>query len=149
MQTLYQPASTAQILKRIENLRPDTKGQWGKMNVAQMMAHCAAALEVAAGQKNLPRMFIGRILGPLFKATFYNDKPFNKGGPTANEFIITDQRDFATEKARLINAVKNFAEGGEAKCSKEPHSFFGSLTPQQWSAGMHKHLDHHLRQFGA
>jgi hypothetical protein len=149
MQNLYQSEAKAEILKRIENLRPDAPKQWGKMNVAQMMAHCSAALEVAAGQKNIPRVFIGRILGPLFKPNFTNDKPFGKGGPTAPQFVITDQRDFAKEKARLTSLVKQFAEGGEAKCTTEPHAFFGKLRPEEWGIGMYKHTDHHLRQFGA
>ena len=149
MQNLYQPEATAAIIKRIENLKPDTQNQWGKMNVAQMMAHCSAALEVASGQKNIPRVFIGKILGPLFRPNFYNDKPFGKGGPTAPQFVITDQRDFEKEKARLIGLVKKFAEGGEANCTKEPHAFFGPITAEQWGIGMYKHTDHHLRQFGA
>jgi hypothetical protein len=149
MENLYGTEATKAILTRIENLKPDASKQWGKMDVSQMMAHCSAALEVATDQKRIPRIFIGRILGPLFKSSYHSDKPFGKGSPTANEFIITDQRDFDKEKARLIKLVKQFAEGGEAKCTKEPHSFFGSITAQEWGTGMYKHMDHHLRQFGA
>ena len=149
MQNLYQPEATTAILTRIENLKPDAAKQWGKMDVSQMMAHCSAALEVATDQKKIPRIFIGRILGPLFKSSYHNDKPFSKGSPTADDFVITDTRDFEKEKARLTKLVKQFAEGGEAKCTKEPHSFFGPLTPEEWGIGMYKHMDHHLRQFGA
>ena len=149
MQNLHQPESAAAILGRIENLRPDASKQWGKMDIAQMMAHCSAALEVATDQKRIPRVFIGRILGPLFKPNYYNDKPFSKGSPTAPDFVITDKRDFDKEKARLIALVKQFADGGEAKCTTQPHSFFGPLTAEEWGIGMYKHMDHHLRQFGA
>ena len=106
------------------------------------------ALEVASGQKKIKRVFIGRILGPLFKPNYFNDKPFGKSSPTAPEFVVTDPRDFEKEKARLILEVKQFSSAGEAKCTKEPHAFFGPRTPQQWGIGMYKHLDHHLRQFG-
>jgi transposase InsO family protein len=50
---------------------------------------------------------------------------------------------------RLKDCVREFHQGGEAKCTRHPHPFFGNLTPQEWSRGMYKHLDHHLRQFGA
>ena len=30
-----------------------------------------------------------------------------------------------------------------------PHTFFGSLTADEWSLLMYKHLDHHLTQFSA
>ena len=39
-----------------------------------------------------------------------------------------------------------------AHCSagfENPHSFFGRLTPEEWAVLMYKHVDHHLRQFGA
>jgi hypothetical protein len=28
------------------------------------------------------------------------------------------------------------------------HSFLGRLKSDEWGVMMHKHLDHHLRQFG-
>ena len=31
----------------------------------------------------------------------------------------------------------------------EGHPFFGAMTSEEWSVLMYKHLDHHLRQFGA
>lgn len=75
MKNLYEPSTLEEILERINKLDPSSERQWGKMEVAQMMAHCSAALEVAAGQKFPPRMFIGRILGPFIKSVFTNDKP--------------------------------------------------------------------------
>jgi transposase InsO family protein len=62
--------------------------------------------------------------------------------------VIADKRDFAREQEQLKVCVRQFHEGGEERCTKHPHSFFGPLTPQEWATGMYKHLDHHLRQFG-
>lgn len=148
MQNIFQQEVTTGLLKRIEALRPDTKALWGKMNVSQMMTHCSMALEVASGKKKVKRVFIGRILGPFIKPNYFSDKPFGKSSPTAPEFVVNDARDFEKEKARLILEVKQFSSEGEAKCTTEPHAFFGPLTPQQWGISMYKHLDHHLRQFG-
>ncbi len=148
MKNLFEPETLEEIKKRINKLTPDTERQWGKMEVAQMLAHCTAALEVAAGEKFPPRMFIGRILGPFFRAQFSNERPFNKNGPTDKSFIVIDRRNFEKEKARLLQLATKFSEGGEAKCTTHPHSFFGKLTAREWGIGMYKHLDHHLRQFG-
>jgi len=63
--------------------------------------------------------------------------------------VVADPRDFAREKEQLKSKIRGFCEGGEARCTRHPHPFFGSLTPYEWSRGMYKHLDHHLRQFGA
>jgi hypothetical protein len=44
--------------------------------------------------------------------------------------------------------IKQFFEGGPTKCTTNPHSFFGQLTPEEWAIAQWKHFDHHLRQFG-
>jgi len=79
---------------------------------------------------------------------FRNEDPLRKNSPTAKSLIVTDQRDLGKERERLSGLIDKFAAGGPAKCTKNPHSFFGRLTPEEWSILMYKHLDHHLRQFG-
>jgi hypothetical protein len=148
MQNLFQPEAVAEVISRIGKLQPTTQHQWGKMDVAQMMAHCSATLDVASGRVVLPRMFIGRMLGPFARSSFSNDKPFPRNSPTDKKFVIADKKDFAREQEQLKVRIRQFHDGGEAQCTKHPHSFFGSLTPQEWATGMYKHLDHHLRQFG-
>jgi len=148
MKNLFDANATTEIIARIDELKPDSQRQWGKMNVAQMMAHCTAALETATDQRHPPRIFIGKILGPIFKSSFLNEKPFAKNSPTDKSFIMTGEKDFDKEKIRLKNIILSFANGGEAKCTSHPHSFFGKLTPNEWARGMYKHMDHHLRQFG-
>jgi hypothetical protein len=44
--------------------------------------------------------------------------------------------------------IDRFQTGGPDRCTKHPHSFFGIMTPEEWSALNYIHLDHHLRQFG-
>lgn len=148
MKNLFEKETVEEVVSRINALQPTTQRQWGKMEIAQMMAHCSATLDMASGQLNLPRILIGRLLGPLVKPIFTNEKPFSKGSPTDKKLVITDHRDFLREQALLTQKLRQFSEGGEAQCTRHPHPFFGALTPQQWSRGMYKHLDHHLRQFG-
>jgi len=149
MKNLFEKDATDEVLGRIDKLQPAAERQWGKMNVAQMMAHCSAALDMASGQIKPPRMFIGRLIGSLVKPIYTNEKPFSQNNPTDKTLLVADQRDFQRERERLKGCVRQFHEGGEAKCTRHPHPFFGSLTPYEWSRGMYKHLDHHLRQFGA
>jgi hypothetical protein len=148
MKNLFTKNDVTDILQRIDSLQPNSQNNWGKMNVSQMLAHCVATLEVATGQKNLKRTFMGKLLGGLFKSLFTNEKPTGKNSPTDKYFKITDQRNFETEKQRLKNFIQQFYDGGASKCTTHPHSFFGKVTPEEWSIGMYKHLDHHLRQFG-
>jgi hypothetical protein len=147
MQNLFNSADTQEILQRLEKLKVDSPRQFGRMNSAQMLAHAGNAMEMAMGQINPARVFIGRILGPLFKGKYTDEKPFTPGSPTSVEIMVTDTRDFETEKKRLGALIRKFSEGQHGIVTKKPHPFFGPLTPEEWGRGMFKHLDHHFRQF--
>jgi Protein of unknown function (DUF1569) len=149
MKSLFDKETASEVTRRIETLQPGSLRQWGKMDVAQMMAHCSRTMDMASGRLNLPRMFVGRLIGSFVKPIFTNDKPFSKNGPTDKQLVVADSRDFFPEQEQLKLKVRQFHEGGEGKCTRHPHPFFGALTPQDWSRGMYKHLDHHLRQFSA
>lgn len=147
--SLFDPGDRALMLERIERLRPDAARQWGKMNVAQMLAHCQQPLRVATGELPLRRSLIGILFGRLAKRKLLAPAPWKPGLPTAPEFKVTDERDFAREKAALLERVRKFGEAGPAGLTKLPHPFFGPMTIGEWQALQWKHLDHHLRQFGA
>ena len=145
---LFEPETVDEVVSRIDKLQPASQRRWGKMDVAQMMAHCSITLDIASGRLNLPRMFIGRLIAPFVKSIYTNEKPFRKNGPTGKELVVVDRRDFAREREQLKLKIREFHDGGEARCTRHPHPFFGPLTTHAWSRGMYKHLDHHLRQFG-
>jgi hypothetical protein len=149
MKNLFESQTVDEVLSRIDTLQPTSNRQWGKMDAAQMLAHCSACMDMATGRLNLKRAFIGRVLGTFVKPIFLNEKPLSKNSPTAKELVFSNQQDFLREQQQLREKVREFQQGGEAKCTRHPHPFFGSLTPQDWARGMYKHLDHHLRQFGA
>jgi hypothetical protein len=145
VKNIFDPGVKQDIVVRINNLTPDSKGQWGKMTVAQMMAHCQVPMGVALGTHKSQRTFMGRMLGPFVKKVLYGDKPFKRSLPTDPSFIMKDEKDFEKEKQGLITQVSNFSENTVVL---EVHPFFGKLSKEQWAKGMWKHLDHHLTQFG-
>jgi hypothetical protein len=149
VKTLFESEAVDEVISRVDSLQPTVHRQWGKMDVAQMMAHCSAALDMASGRLNPQRILIGRLIGGFFKPIYWNEKPFSRNNPTDPKLVVSDQRDFLREQEELKLKIRLFHEGGESGCTKHPHPFFGDLTPPQWSRGMYKHLDHHLRQFGA
>ncbi len=69
MKSLFEPAAVNELTDRMAHLRPDSERQWGKMDVAQMLAHCSAAIGMAEGKVTPPRIWLGRLLGPLAKKT--------------------------------------------------------------------------------
>lgn len=148
MKTLLDAADSSAALRRIHHLRPDSRALWGKMTVAQMLAHAQVPLRVATGELVLRRGWIGLLFGRFARRALAGPEPFRRNMPTAPEFRVQDERDFAIEKANLIALLQRFQGGGAAGITKEPHPFFGPLSVEQWQALQWKHLDHHLRQFG-
>lgn len=148
MNSLFDHNSVLEIKNRILLLQANSPAKWGKMNVAQMLAHCTGGLKMAAGDIHLPRLFIGKLIGPFLKSSYYNNLPFPKNIQTDKALVITDARNFELEKQELLLLLDKFHHGGPTNCTKTPHPFLGKFTPEQWSKGMYKHLDHHLRQFG-
>ena len=141
---LYDPKVKQEIIDRINKLTPTSQRLWGKMDVAQMLAHCQMPLGVATGKHKLKRNFFLSIIGSMIKKKLYDDTPFKRSLPTDKSFIMSDPKDFEKEKAALIEMINSFSP---ETMSGEKHPFFGKLTNEQWSKGTWKHLDHHLQQF--
>lgn len=148
MKSIYDPAVCSEVLTRIGTLTPGTQRRWGKMNVSQMLAHCNETMKVVTDQLTTKRLLLGRILGPIFRADYLSERPLRRNSPTNPLFVIVDEKEFEREKEQLLRLVRQFSEGGEAKCTKQQHSFFGHFTPAEWGTSSYKHLDHHLQQFG-
>lgn len=148
MKNLFDKEAYNEIGNRMNALSANSERQWGKMNAAQMLAHCKEAFKVPLSDKKMPRMFIGLLIGWIIKKKLYNDEPWKRNLPTAPNFIIKDDRDFEKEKAELMGMISQFHNSGPDNVGKFPHPMFGSFTPAQWGQSMYKHLDHHLMQFG-
>jgi hypothetical protein len=85
------------------------------MSVDQMLAHCCVSYEhvYEPNKHPKPNFFMGLILKLFVKSTVVSEKPYAHDGQTAPEFIITGDRDFAVEKARLIAYIRQTQELGE------------------------------------
>jgi hypothetical protein len=118
------------------------------MEPAQMLCHCAIALETGTGDRPMKQKLIGKILMPFFRSKILGEKPFGKNSPTDPTFVVSGTRDFAAERTRLTGLVHRFVEKGEDAAGKQEHAFFGKMTGREWGELMYKHIDHHLRQFG-
>ena len=120
----------------------------GKMDVAQMLKHCQAPLEVAIGNKQLNTKigFMKKLLFKAFKSTMYNDKLWSHNLPTAKEYVVVEEHEFDTEKGQLKKGIDEFS-ALKSKINWPKHPFFGSFTTEQWGKLQYKHLDHHLTQF--
>jgi hypothetical protein len=148
MKSLFDPNVNKEMIERIQQLKPDSKAEWGKMSVSQMVTHAQFPFKVAFEEMKLKRGIIGILFGGLAKKKLGGSAPFQKNLPTDKNFIVKNEPDFETEVNKLKNLVEDFSKKGPSALTKQPHPFFGKLTSEEWDNLMYKHLDHHLRQFG-
>ena len=139
------------LVERINKLTPESQRQWGKMDVAKMLAHCNVAYETIYEPEKHPKpnFLIGLILKTIVKRAVTSEKPPKKNSPTGPQFIISDERDFEREKGRLVAYIERTQQLGEAEFDGKEHSNFGVMNKTEWNNLLYKHLDHHLSQFGA
>ncbi len=137
------------LLSRVNKLNATQTPQWGKMDAAQMLAHCNVTYDMAFDEnfkKSSP--FIRFILKNLVKKGFINDKELKKNGSTAPEMLIKDARNFDIEKSKMIANIQQVSKVGGSFFEGKDHPGFGTMTSQEWNNFYYKHLDHHLTQFG-
>jgi len=147
VKTLWDPRAREELAQRLDRLKPDSPRRWGKMTASQMIAHLVDAMKMATGKlkaadKKLPIRF-----APLKQLIIYGP-PFPKGAPTAPEVLGRECEDWDTECRSLKEMMDAFASfPPEAEFPRHPA--FGRLSRRAWGRLGYKHIDHHLKQFGA
>ncbi len=147
---LFTTEVSNQIIQRVHSLKPSSQALWGKMNVAQMLAHCNVTYEMIYDTKHpAPKGFMKLMLKWFVKPIVVNEKPYPKNSRTAPAFIIVDERIFEIEKSRLIEYITKTTQLGESYFESKESLSFGKLSKDEWNNMFYKHLNHHLSQFGA
>ena len=148
MQNIFNVNDYDSIVTRIHSLTPNSKREWGTVNIAEMLEHCTLQLKLALfeiqGTKNegsfLLRTAFGKWLG------LYGP-PWQKGSITPSQMNIKKQtldiKNFNEERVQLLNYLTVIL----TKDSFQEHPIFGKLNKKDWGRLIWKHLDHHLRQF--
>lgn len=149
MKNIFEKKITDETINRINQLTQNTQRVWGKMSVAQMLAHCNVTYEMVYEDIHpKPNPFMKLILKLFVKNSVVSEKTYKHGLPTASQFLIKDDKDFEYEKNRLINYILKTEELGKEYFNNKESLSFGKLTSEEWNNMFYKHLDHHLTQFG-
>jgi hypothetical protein len=150
--TLGQDHDKAEILRRLDALRPDSSRRWGRMSVHQMVCHLADSSRLALGRLGgsyETRLFDRTIL--KFVA-LYLPLPWPPGIRTVPEVDQvrgggTKPVDFEKDVAEL-KALTELVTAPTRKLEGRCHPIFGKMSDAEWLRWGYLHMDHHLRQFG-
>ena len=148
MKSVFDKSTRDELIARINTLNENSKAQWGKMNIYQMLKHCVLCEEMYQGRKKYKRAFIGRVFGKIgLRDILKDERPLQRNAPTSAAFKITENTgDLLAEKARWVQLMDEYAQYTN---DDFVHWFFGKMTREQVGYFAYKHTDHHLRQFNA
>jgi hypothetical protein len=147
MKTIFDTATRNELIARIQTLDENSTALWGKMNVYQMIMHCMKADEVNLGEKVQKQAFIGKLFGKLaLKKVMKDEAPLGRNSPTSPQLRMSGAGDVSAAKAKWISILQGYANYSKPEFV---HEFFGTMTREQVGVLAYKHVDHHLRQFGA
>ncbi|TSJ43142.1 DinB family protein [Mucilaginibacter corticis] len=144
MKTLFDDKTRAEVVARINKLDEQSKAQWGKMTVYQMIKHCVKWEDMLLGKTTYKQSLLGRIVGKFALKDMMKDEPLKHNLPTVPSFKVNGDGNVAATKKEWLNLISEHN-------GKTPvgfiHPFFGLLTAEQAGQMAYKHIDHHLRQF--
>jgi hypothetical protein len=147
MGSILKESDRAAICARLRSLSDSSTARWGKMSVTEMLEHLRLSAQMAVGDLNLPssnkRAFQ---LFPLKHLILYV-LPFPKGAPTAPGLLPVAGPSLEEERAALLALFDRIVAGPRAGTGPA-HPLFGPLSWREWGVVTHKHVDHHLKQFG-
>ena len=148
MRTMWDGPCQREIRDRVARLSPERKGEWGMMSAPQVVCHLADSLKMALGDlpvtsKHLPIRY------PPLKQFIVYVAPFPKNVPTAPELLVRSPRGWNADVADLQALVDRFVARGSESTPWVDHPAFGRLSRRAWGVLVYRHMDHHLRQFGA
>jgi hypothetical protein len=140
----------SELEQRIRAVKPGAAAVWGKMAVAEMLVHCRLPLECGLGEYSTARNDKNSLKNTVMRWMVFNT-PWIKGHtPTAPDFKVMEKkmpvRSTEEERGALADTLGRFIKGGFVP---KPHPVLGPMDLAQWGTLMKKHLDYHLKQFGA
>ncbi len=149
VKSFQDPGEYDAMVSRIDQLSNTTTAQWGRMDVAQMLAHCAEVQEVMNGTKelkNTPLML--RIIKGMVRKAVVNKVPYKKKSGTHPQYIKSKTTpDFDQMKNELLAALSFDQQLSQEEAEAIVHPLFGKMTQSERGIAGWKHMDHHLRQF--
>lgn len=140
------------LRRRMGSLRPDSRPLWGTMDAERMLLHVANGLEQALGER--PDDYRGNFLMRSFaKWLVVRVLPRMPHGAPTSPAMLAERDDsrpssFEADRARVLALLERNAD----RPARQPfadHPAFGPLSHEERGILTWKHVDHHLRQFGA
>ena len=143
---LHNPDVKSAIKRRIDALEPATRPQWGRMTADQMLWHVNVSMREAVGDyhPNVKPLPVPKWL--LRWAVIH--VPWGRGAQTRSDMYAVSAYDFHAQKTECLALIDRIV-AVPLTATWPMSASMGPMTGKHWSQLTAKHLNHHLRQFGA
>ncbi|MER3499556.1 MAG: hypothetical protein C4308_13475 [Chitinophagaceae bacterium] len=139
------------LIPLIQELSPTTAACWGKMNAQQMVEHLSDFFKVSTGRLSFNLVTSIEHL-PKYKEFLLSEKEFRENTKAP---MLPDEP-FALRHSSFTAAIEEledelnffFQHFSTASATTTLHPVFGELNYAEWVQLHHKHVKHHLKQFG-
>lgn len=152
MKTLARAEDKAEILRRLEAVRPDSARRFGKMTAPQMICHLSDSFLAVMGRKPVSpasNPFTRTIVKWIALYAPIRWRPGHATRPEIDQTLGgTKPAAFARDVAEL-QALLQEVTARSRPFDWHPHPIFGPMSDADWLRWGYLHMDHHLRQFGA
>lgn len=147
MRSVFHQNDRLSLARRLDAVNSASTPRWGRMDSRQMLTHLTDSIRMTLGELEVrPRS--GPLRFPPLRHAIIHWLPFPKGAPTAPELLARRAEDCDAERAALKHLLERLGAMEGAREWPE-HPAFGRLGSRDWGVLVHRHVDHHLRQFGA
>lgn len=152
MKTVGDPRVLQALLERLGTVRPDSLRRWGTLTPHEMLCHLGDASDMVLGARPRKTPVRDRSRPLLRWLSLWTPIPWPHGRPT-NPVLDprvegTRPSVFEQDLTRVIIGVKQIAAAVPGSLIPT-HGLFGSMSLRDWQRWAYRHVDHHLRQFGA
>jgi len=144
--TLLNDDDRDRLLERLARLRPEARAAWGNLDAPRMLCHVADQMRVALGELPArPRHTLATRTFLKFLVVHTGFEPPRGKIQTDPEMLTSRPGPWADDLQRCRELAERVGRGG----ARAVHPTFGPLSAEEWGQLTWKHLDYHLRQFGA
>jgi hypothetical protein len=149
--SVFAESRRSALLRRIDALAADAPRRWGRMSAHQAVCHLNDSLRAILGERAGAPQTVGVKRRVVRFVAFTLPFRWPHGVRTAPE--LDQQREgtppgaFERDRAELKALLERIAGTGGRDLPR--HYIWGQLTPGEAGRYAYRHVDHHLRQFGA
>ncbi len=148
------PSKLESLIVRLNALRPDAERRWGTLTPGEMLCHVGDGQDVVLMRREATEPEGGIRTRRFLKwvALYATFVPWGKGAETDPKVDPkregTQPGDFEADRLRVIESLRAIAAAAEGELNPI-HGLFGPMSTRDWQQSAYRHVDHHLRQFGA